>query len=105
MAQRDKKHHLVSFFLFHIISQLLLLYYFTYYFSFYLFVNNILLFFVLAFNLFLKQEIDERSVQAVVTHGSQIGDLTEDDWDRILAKQQIVFARYINWGESEGEEH
>lgn len=38
-------------------------------------------------------EIDESRAEAVVIHGMQIPDLSEDDWDRILSKTQIVFAR------------
>lgn len=40
-----------------------------------------------------RLEIDESRVKAVVIHGNKIGELTEDDWDRILSKPQIVFAR------------
>eukprot|EP00026_Physarum_polycephalum_P002213 Phypoly_transcript_02218.p1 GENE.Phypoly_transcript_02218~~Phypoly_transcript_02218.p1 ORF type:complete len:907 (+),score=138.68 Phypoly_transcript_02218:374-2722(+) len=38
-------------------------------------------------------EIYESSVEAVVIHGAQIADLSDDEWDRILSKKQIVFAR------------
>jgi len=38
-------------------------------------------------------EIEESRVDAVVVHGSQIPELSDDAWDRILSKPQIVFAR------------
>jgi sodium/potassium-transporting ATPase subunit alpha len=38
-------------------------------------------------------EIDPADVKSVVIPGSQIKDLEEEDWDRILAHDQIVFAR------------
>lgn len=38
-------------------------------------------------------DIDPADVKAVVVPGSQIKDLEEEDWDRILAHDQIVFAR------------
>eukprot|EP00177_Eucheuma_denticulatum_P003015 GFKZ01005420.1.p1 GENE.GFKZ01005420.1~~GFKZ01005420.1.p1 ORF type:complete len:1174 (+),score=236.55 GFKZ01005420.1:425-3946(+) len=37
--------------------------------------------------------IDPSEVKSVVVPGSQIKDLEQDDWDRILAHDQIVFAR------------
>lgn len=38
-------------------------------------------------------DVDVSDVKAVVVPGSQIKDLEEEDWDRILAHDQIVFAR------------
>eukprot|EP00178_Gracilaria_changii_P005456 TRINITY_DN189_c0_g1_i1.p1 TRINITY_DN189_c0_g1~~TRINITY_DN189_c0_g1_i1.p1 ORF type:complete len:499 (+),score=122.64 TRINITY_DN189_c0_g1_i1:585-2081(+) len=38
-------------------------------------------------------EIDRSDIKAIVIPGSQIKDLEQDDWDRILAHEQIVFAR------------
>ena len=38
-------------------------------------------------------EVDPSSVKAIVVPGSQIRDLEEEDWNRILAHEQIVFAR------------
>lgn len=38
-------------------------------------------------------EIDPSEVKAIVVPGSQIRDLEENDWNRILAHEQIVFAR------------
>lgn len=37
--------------------------------------------------------IDASEVKSIVVPGSQIKDLEQDDWDRILAHEQIVFAR------------
>lgn len=39
------------------------------------------------------EEVDRSEVKAIVVPGSQIKDLERDDWDRILAHEQIVFAR------------
>lgn len=39
------------------------------------------------------EEVDRSEVNAIVVPGSQIKDLEEDDWDRILGHDQIVFAR------------
>jgi sodium/potassium-transporting ATPase subunit alpha len=38
-------------------------------------------------------EVDHRRAPAVVVKGSDIDDLMEADWDRILSKRQVVFAR------------
>ncbi|CAN8067083.1 unnamed protein product [Agarophyton chilense] len=38
-------------------------------------------------------EVDRSDVRAIVVPGSQIKDLEQDDWDRILAHEEIVFAR------------
>ncbi|KAI0565143.1 Na+-ATPase [Gracilaria domingensis] len=38
-------------------------------------------------------EVDRSDIKAIVVPGSQIKDLEQDDWDRILAHEQIVFAR------------
>eukprot|EP00178_Gracilaria_changii_P005458 TRINITY_DN189_c0_g1_i3.p1 TRINITY_DN189_c0_g1~~TRINITY_DN189_c0_g1_i3.p1 ORF type:complete len:623 (+),score=123.19 TRINITY_DN189_c0_g1_i3:1951-3819(+) len=38
-------------------------------------------------------EVDRSDIKAIVIPGSQIKDLEQDDWDRILAHEQIVFAR------------
>ena len=38
-------------------------------------------------------DVDPSEVNAIVVPGSQIKDLEQDDWDRILAHEQIVFAR------------
>ncbi|PXF41383.1 Sodium/potassium-transporting ATPase subunit alpha-3 [Gracilariopsis chorda] len=38
-------------------------------------------------------EVDRSDIHAIVVPGSQIKDLEQDDWDRILAHDQIVFAR------------
>lgn len=38
-------------------------------------------------------EVDSADVKSIVIPGSQIKDLEEEDWDRILAHDQIVFAR------------
>lgn len=38
-------------------------------------------------------EVDPAEVKSIVVPGSQIKDLEQDDWDRILAHEQIVFAR------------
>lgn len=39
------------------------------------------------------ESVDPGEVKAIVVPGSQIRDLEESDWDRILAHDQIVFAR------------
>lgn len=39
------------------------------------------------------EDVDRTSVRSIVVPGSQIKDLEQDDWDRILAHDQIVFAR------------
>lgn len=39
------------------------------------------------------EDVDPSSVHAIVVPGSNINDLEEHDWDRILAHDQIVFAR------------
>lgn len=41
----------------------------------------------------LVDEVDPSEVKSIVVPGSQIKDLEQDDWDRILAHEQIVFAR------------
>lgn len=38
-------------------------------------------------------DVDTSTVKAIVVPGSQIKDLEQDDWDRVLAHEQIVFAR------------
>lgn len=38
-------------------------------------------------------EVDETEVKAIVVPGSQIKDLEQEDWDRVLGHEQIVFAR------------
>lgn len=38
-------------------------------------------------------DVDPTTVKAIVVPGSQIRDLDESDWDRVLAHEQIVFAR------------
>jgi sodium/potassium-transporting ATPase subunit alpha len=38
-------------------------------------------------------EVDPSEVKAIVVPGSQIRDLTVEDWDRVLGHEQIVFAR------------
>lgn len=38
-------------------------------------------------------EIDESRVEAVVVHGTQLNNFSDEDWDRVLSKKQIVFAR------------
>jgi len=39
------------------------------------------------------QDVDRWRAQAVVVHGSDMKDLTDSDWDDILSKNEIVFAR------------
>lgn len=39
------------------------------------------------------RDVDSSEVKSIVVPGSQIKDLEQDDWDRILAHEQIVFAR------------
>lgn len=39
------------------------------------------------------EDVDHSEVKAIVVPGSQIKDLEQDDWDRVLAHEQIVFAR------------
>ncbi|KAF9568135.1 hypothetical protein EC968_002993 [Mortierella alpina] len=38
-------------------------------------------------------DVDDSEYNAIVIHGEQIDTLTENDWDRILSKSEIVFAR------------
>jgi sodium/potassium-transporting ATPase subunit alpha len=38
-------------------------------------------------------DIGENEASAVVIHGEQIPDLTEEDWDNIFRKDEIIFAR------------
>ncbi|KAI9592828.1 hypothetical protein BDF19DRAFT_387969 [Syncephalis fuscata] len=40
-----------------------------------------------------EDEIEEHEYQAIVIHGEQIDSFTEDDWDRVLSKSEIIFAR------------
>ncbi|KAJ1512664.1 hypothetical protein HMI54_014865 [Coelomomyces lativittatus] len=40
-----------------------------------------------------ESEIDEDKVKAIVIHGEQIDSLTEEDWDMIFSKEEIIFAR------------
>jgi sodium/potassium-transporting ATPase subunit alpha len=37
--------------------------------------------------------IEEHEVRAVVIHGEKIDSLTDEDWDNILDKEEIIFAR------------
>eukprot|EP01027_Heterolobosea_sp_BB2_P016022 GEZU01022867.1.p2 GENE.GEZU01022867.1~~GEZU01022867.1.p2 ORF type:complete len:330 (-),score=142.36 GEZU01022867.1:31-1020(-) len=39
------------------------------------------------------QEVDMAEADAVVVHGTRIDELIRDEWDAILAKKEIVFAR------------
>ncbi|KAJ3096027.1 hypothetical protein HDU97_006302 [Phlyctochytrium planicorne] len=39
------------------------------------------------------EDISEAEVHAIVVHGEQIDDLTDDDWDNIFSKEEIIFAR------------
>lgn len=39
------------------------------------------------------EDVDRTTVKSVVVPGSMISDLEQDDWDRILAHEQVVFAR------------
>jgi sodium/potassium-transporting ATPase subunit alpha len=39
------------------------------------------------------EDVNDDDVHSIVVPGSQIKDLTEADWDRILSKENIVFAR------------
>jgi sodium/potassium-transporting ATPase subunit alpha len=41
------------------------------------------------------QEIDPRRAKAIVLHGQDINDLTDEQWDEILEHEQIVFARLV----------
>eukprot|EP01027_Heterolobosea_sp_BB2_P016019 GEZU01022864.1.p1 GENE.GEZU01022864.1~~GEZU01022864.1.p1 ORF type:complete len:476 (-),score=141.02 GEZU01022864.1:36-1463(-) len=41
------------------------------------------------------QEVDMAEADAVVVHGTRIDELIRDEWDAILAKKEIVFARYL----------
>ena len=38
-------------------------------------------------------DIEESEASAIVVHGEQIVDLSEDDWDNIFRKEEIIFAR------------
>eukprot|EP01133_Synstelium_polycarpum_P013712 gene13712-16165_t len=38
-------------------------------------------------------KVDDSEVKAIVLHGAQIRELTDADWDRVLSKSEIVFAR------------
>ncbi|KAF2074930.1 hypothetical protein CYY_003763 [Polysphondylium violaceum] len=38
-------------------------------------------------------QVDDSEVKSVVLHGHQIRELTDADWDRVLSKSEIVFAR------------
>jgi sodium/potassium-transporting ATPase subunit alpha len=38
-------------------------------------------------------EIHEEDVKAIVIHGEKIDSLTEEDWDNIFSKEEIIFAR------------
>ncbi|RKO84592.1 E1-E2 ATPase-domain-containing protein, partial [Blyttiomyces helicus] len=38
-------------------------------------------------------EISESEASAVVIHGEQIAEFTDKDWDRVLGKNEIIFAR------------
>lgn len=39
------------------------------------------------------KSINEKEIKATVVHGSEINDFTQNDWDRVLEKEEIVFAR------------
>ena len=39
------------------------------------------------------EEVDERAVEAIVIHGEKIDSLTDEDWDLIFSKREIIFAR------------
>jgi len=39
------------------------------------------------------EQVDRSGIKAIVVPGSQIKDLDEEDWNRVLAHEQIVFAR------------
>jgi sodium/potassium-transporting ATPase subunit alpha len=39
------------------------------------------------------KDVDESEARAVVVHGSQIPAMTDEDWVRLIAKDEIVFAR------------
>ncbi|KAG0240807.1 hypothetical protein BGW41_006665 [Actinomortierella wolfii] len=38
-------------------------------------------------------EVEDDEYQAIVIHGEQIDSLTDDDWDMIFSKNEIIFAR------------
>jgi len=45
-----------------------------------------------------QKELDEKNdkstkANAIVVNGSEIRDFTQEDWDRVLAHKEIVFAR------------
>jgi sodium/potassium-transporting ATPase subunit alpha len=40
-----------------------------------------------------KEDVNEDEISAVVIHGSTIPDMSDADWDIVLSKQEIVFAR------------
>ncbi|KAJ1507579.1 hypothetical protein HMI54_000279 [Coelomomyces lativittatus] len=40
-----------------------------------------------------ESQIQEEDVKAIVIHGEKIDQLTEEDWDMIFAKDEIIFAR------------
>jgi len=49
---------------------------------------------VLALQLECKEEdIDEAIVKSIVVTGSELNKFTEEDWERALSKDEIVFAR------------
>jgi sodium/potassium-transporting ATPase subunit alpha len=37
--------------------------------------------------------VDDAEIKAIVIHGSEIPSLTDKDWDRLLSRKEIVFAR------------
>jgi sodium/potassium-transporting ATPase subunit alpha len=39
------------------------------------------------------EEVPDAQVRAIVVEGSQLLQFTQADWDRVLAKDEIVFAR------------
>lgn len=43
------------------------------------------------------EDIHEDEVDAVVIHGDQIDGLQGWEWDTILNKKEIVFARTVSW--------
>jgi sodium/potassium-transporting ATPase subunit alpha len=41
------------------------------------------------------EEITEKEYDAIIVHGDQLNSFSEADWDRVLAKKEIVFARTL----------
>ena len=40
-----------------------------------------------------EHDVPESDVRAVTVHGSKLDSMSEDDWKRLVKKDQIVFAR------------